>query len=166
MVHPPSTKGHKLVLVDYFTKWVEAMSMKEVIQAKIIDFIEELIIHRFVIPPTVTTGQETMFTGQQVEGYTESKGIKLIHSTPYYAQVNGQVDVVNKTLIKLIKEHIGRQSQNWHNTLSQVWAYRCSSREATGLTPYKLVYGHKAVLPLKINLQTVRVTKQNDLPVE
>ena len=51
------TKGHKyiLVAVDYFTKWVEAIQLKEVTQAEIIDFIEEYIVQRFGIPQTLTT---------------------------------------------------------------------------------------------------------------
>ncbi|XP_016165151.1 uncharacterized protein LOC107607759 [Arachis ipaensis] len=50
--------------------------------------------------------------------------------------------------------------------LSQVlWAYRNSPRGSIGTSPYKLVYGHDAVLPLEINLNTLRVSKQNDLPV-
>ena len=38
-----------LVAVDYFTKWVEAIPLKEVTQAEIIDFIEEHIVYRFGI---------------------------------------------------------------------------------------------------------------------
>jgi len=43
-IHPPSSKGHKyiLVVVDYFTKWVEAIPLKNVDQGDIINFIEQI----------------------------------------------------------------------------------------------------------------------------
>ncbi|XP_020215403.1 uncharacterized protein LOC109799267 [Cajanus cajan] len=41
-----------------------------------------------------------------------------------------------------------------------------SPRNATQTMPYKLVYGHEAVLPIDINLQSVQVQRQNELPVE
>ena len=34
------------------------------------------------------------------------------------------------------------------------------------MTPYKLVYGHDVVLLVEINLQTIRVAKQNELRIE
>ncbi|XP_015960838.1 uncharacterized protein LOC107484811 [Arachis duranensis] len=82
-------------------------------------------------------------------------------------EATGQVETANKILIGLIKKHIGNRPQTWHETLSQVlWAYRNSPRGSTGTSPYKLVYGHDAVLPLEINLNTLRVSKQNNLPVD
>ncbi|KAL1308631.1 hypothetical protein AAHE18_17G120800 [Arachis hypogaea] len=152
LIHPPSSRQHKFILVaiDYFTKWVEAIPLVEAGQTEIIDFIEENIIHRFEIPQTLT-----------------SRNINIVTSTPYYAQANGQVEAANKILIGLIKKHIGNRPRTWHETLSQVlWAYQNSPRGSTGTSPYKLVYGHDAVLPLKINLNTLRVSKQNDLPVD
>nr|KYP75499.1 Pro-Pol polyprotein [Cajanus cajan] len=160
-IHPPSSKNHKyiLVVIDYFTKWVEAIPLKEVEQKDIIDFVEDHIITRFGIPQTITTDQGTVFTGQKFAQYAQSRGIKLITSTPYYAQENGQVEAANKVVIGLIKK--------WHETLVQIlWAYRNSPRDATKTTPYKLVYGHDAILPLDINLQSIHVQKQNDLPTE
>ena len=71
--------------VDYFTKWVKAIPLKELTQTKIIDFIEEHIAHRFGIPQTLTTDRRKMFTGRKVLEYTESRQIKMITSTPYYA---------------------------------------------------------------------------------
>ena len=34
------------------------------------------------------------------------------------------------------------------------------------LTPYKLVYGHDTVLPIDVNLQSVGVARQDELPVD
>ncbi|XP_015970756.1 uncharacterized protein LOC107494212 [Arachis duranensis] len=107
-----------------------------------------------------------MSIGKKVMEYAKSRDIKMLSSTPYYVQANGQVEAANKILIALIKKHIGRQPRNWHQTLSQVlWAYRNSPRGSTRTTPYKLVYGHDAVLPININLQSIRVARQDEIPV-
>ena len=73
-IHSPSSKGHKyiLVAVDYFTKWVKVIPLKEVTQTEIIDFIEEHIVHKFGISQTLTTNWGTMFTGRRVLEYAES----------------------------------------------------------------------------------------------
>ncbi|XP_015970288.1 uncharacterized protein LOC107493750 [Arachis duranensis] len=91
----------------------------------------------------------------------------MVTSTPYYAQSNGQVEATNKIFNNLIKKHVGRKPRSWHKTLIQVlWAYQNFSRGSTNTSLYKLVYGHDAVLPLEINLNTMRVMKQDDLPIE
>jgi len=59
-IYPPSSKGHKFILVatDYFTKWVEAIPLKKVTSANMIDFVKEHIVYRFGIPQTITTDQD------------------------------------------------------------------------------------------------------------
>ncbi|KAL1291574.1 hypothetical protein AAHE18_20G209300 [Arachis hypogaea] len=91
-IHPPSSKGHKFILVgvDYFSKWVEAIPLREVTHNEIIDFIEEHIVHRFGISQSITIDQGTMFIGKKVMEYAKSRDIKMLSSTPYYAQANGQ----------------------------------------------------------------------------
>jgi len=44
-IFPSSSKGHKFILVatDYFTKWVEAILLKEASLTNVIDFIRELL---------------------------------------------------------------------------------------------------------------------------
>lgn len=118
-----------------------------------IDFVDNHIVCRFRILYKLTFDQGLVFTGKKVVDYTNDKGIKLLTLTPYYAQANGQGKAINKVIIALIKKHNGRQPRNWQNTLSQIlWAYRCSPSEATGTSPYRLVYGHDGVLPVEVNL--------------
>ena len=73
---------------------------------EVIEFITEHIIHRFNIPQTLTTGQGSSFISKEVHAFTESYNIKLLNSSPYYAQANGQAESSNKVLIKLIKKKI------------------------------------------------------------
>jgi hypothetical protein len=75
-------------------------------------------------------------------------GIKLIRSSPYYAQANEQAEASNQSLIKLIKRKIDEYPRRWHEVLSEaLWAYRVSCHGATRTSPYHLVYGQEAVLP-------------------
>jgi hypothetical protein len=60
-IHPPYSKRHRFVLVamDYFTKWTEAVPLKNMTHKEVIGFITEHIIHRFGIPQTLTIDQGT-----------------------------------------------------------------------------------------------------------
>ena len=62
-INPPSSKGHCFMLVatDYFTKWTETVPLKNMTHWEVIEFITEHIIHRFVIPQTLTTDQGLSF---------------------------------------------------------------------------------------------------------
>jgi hypothetical protein len=46
-----------------------------------------------------------------------------------------------------------------------LWAHRISKHSATKVSPFELVYGQEAVLPVEISLNAVRFTRQNDLTV-
>ena len=88
----------------------------------------------------------------------------FFNSSPCYAQANGQAESSNKTLIKLIKKKIEENPRRWHEVLSEaLWAYRILRHGATKVTPFELVYGQEAVLPVEVNLDAYRLAKQNNL---
>jgi hypothetical protein len=168
-IHPPSSKGHCFVIVatDYFTKWTKAIPLKNMTHKEVIEFITEHIIHRFGIPQTLTMDQGISFVSKEVREFVETYGIKLLNSSPYYAQANGQAESSNKILIKPIKKKIEENPGRWHEVLSEaLWAQRISRHGATKVTPFELVYGQEAVLPVEVNLAAYRLAKQNDLDVD
>ncbi|XP_008222694.1 PREDICTED: uncharacterized protein LOC103322548 [Prunus mume] len=94
----------------------------------------------------------------------EAFKFKLLQSTPYYAQANGQAESSNKVIIKIIRKMLEKNPKQWHEKLSEtLWAYRTSKREATGMTPYALTYGHDAILPMEIAVQSLRIAHQHNL---
>ncbi|KAI5320976.1 hypothetical protein L3X38_040684 [Prunus dulcis] len=57
-----------------------------------------------------------------------------------------------------------KNPKQWHGKLSEtLWAYRTSKREATGMTPYAMTYGHDAILTMEIAVQSLRITHQHNL---
>ena len=165
-IYPPSSKNHKFILVatDYFTKWVDAIPLKTVTSKLMIEFVKEHIVYRFGTPQTITTDEGSMFISEEFGEFAASMGIKLLNSSPYYAQANGQAEASNKGIIKLIKMKIEEQQKRWHTTLSEaLWAFIMSCHGATKVSPYQLVYGHEAVLPWETRLGSRRITFQDQL---
>ena len=56
-IEPKASNGHRFILVaiDYFTKWVEAVTFKSVTKKVVVDFIHFNIICRFGIPKMIIT---------------------------------------------------------------------------------------------------------------
>jgi hypothetical protein len=98
--NPPSARGHRyiIVAVDYFTKWVEAMPMFKDDGETATLFLFNQIIARFDIPRGIVTDHGSHFQNQMITELTSKLGLRQEHSSPYYPQENGQVEVVNKTL--------------------------------------------------------------------
>ena len=106
-----------MVGINYFTKWAKVVTLINIDQVAIINFIQNHIIYSFGIPETLTTDQGTIFTRLKMVEFASNSGIKLLTSTPYYAQANSKVEAANKIIIGLIKKYVGQNPRNWNKTL-------------------------------------------------
>jgi hypothetical protein len=91
-----SSKGHQFVLVAtyYFTKWTEAIALKNMTHREVIEFITEHIIHRFDIPQTLTTDKGTSFMSKEVREFAKSYKIKLLNSSSYLLRLMDRSSLV------------------------------------------------------------------------
>ena len=87
-------------------------------------------------------------------------GIKNHYSSPAHPQANGQVEVMNRTLLKIIKTQLEGVKGIWPDELlSVLWAYRTTARTLTGDTPFRLTYRVDAVISAEVGLTSYRVQK-------
>src|ERR1700732_323082 len=136
-----------LVATDYFTKWIEAVPLVYTTANDIRKFLWEMIICRFGIPHTIITDNALQLEASLVETFCSSFGIKHKFSAPYHPQANGQAEASNKTIIYILKRRLEEQGQDWVKHLpAALWAYRITPKHATGMSPFHLVFGSKAVL--------------------
>uniref|UniRef100_A0A2N9GR80 Uncharacterized protein n=1 Tax=Fagus sylvatica TaxID=28930 RepID=A0A2N9GR80_FAGSY len=90
--------------------------------------------------------------------------IKHHKSSPYRPQTNGAVEAANKNVEMILRKN-AEKHRNWHERLPYaLWGYRTSIRTATGATPYSLVYGMEAVLPIELEIQSLRVVMEEEIP--
>jgi hypothetical protein len=89
--NPPSARGHHyiIIVVDYFTKWVEAMTTFKDDGETATLFLFNQIIARFGIPRDIVTDHGNHFQNQMMTKLTSNLGLRQDHSSPYYPQANG-----------------------------------------------------------------------------
>jgi hypothetical protein len=82
---------HIIVVVDYFTKWDEAMPTMKSDGMNEAFFIFNQIIARFGILSEIVTDHGILFQNEMMIELASKMGFKHDHSSPYYPQENGQV---------------------------------------------------------------------------
>ena len=84
-------------------------------------------------------------------------GIKNQFSSLGHPQANGQTEVTNRTLLKIIKTKLDGAKGAWPEELPNVlWAYRTTARTPTGETLLRLTYGTEAVIPIEVGVTSTR----------
>ncbi|KAM2151857.1 hypothetical protein ACFX1R_046264 [Malus domestica] len=113
-IYPASSKGHTFIIVAtyYFTKCVEASAVKTITSTIVMKFIETKILHRYGVLETIVTYHKPSFISKEVEEFASKFKIKIIRSSPYYPQSNGQAEAGNKVLEKKVEstEKLNRRS--------------------------------------------------------
>ncbi|KAK6136270.1 hypothetical protein DH2020_030001 [Rehmannia glutinosa] len=100
----------------------------------------------------------TQFQGRKIRSWLEGMKVKQHFTAVAHPQANGQVEVTNRTLVRGIKARLDRAGGGWVDELQSVlWLYRTTPKEATGETPFSLVYGAEAVIPAEIGMETHRI---------
>ena len=87
----------------------------------------------------------------------------MIHkkSTSYHPQANGQAESTNKILCTVLTKIVGNSRADWEMKLNAaLWAYRVAFKTAIGTTPFNLVFGLDAILPMEFLIPTLRVAKE------
>ncbi|XP_074304159.1 uncharacterized protein LOC141638871 [Silene latifolia] len=94
----------------------------------------------------------------------ENFKFKQYKSSMYNAPVNGLAEAFNKTLCILLRKVVAKSKRDWHERIGEaLWAYRTTYKTPTQATPYALVYGVEGVLPLEIQIQSLRVAIHEEL---
>ena len=118
---------------------------------------------RFGVLRVLISDNERQFDNALFRDFCEHFGIQNHYSSPSHPQANGQAEVANRSLLKIIKTRLEGTKGVWPNELPGVlWAYKTTVRTPTGETPFNLAYRSEAVIPAEVHMASHRVVKYQD----
>ena len=81
-------------------------------------------------------------------------------STPYYPKGNGQAGASIKRLLKILGKMTKENGNGWKEELpTALWAYRTAKSQATGASPFSLVYGTEVVILINLIRPAVKLAE-------
>jgi hypothetical protein len=98
-IHLPSSTEHRRILtpMDYFTKWIKVVPIRQATDTVIIHFLETNILSRFGFPVKIITDNAAEFKSKKMENIFNDYNITRGHSTTYYPHGNGLAESSNKS---------------------------------------------------------------------
>jgi hypothetical protein len=152
---------HILVMVDKFTKWIEVKPISKCDGHMAVKFLKDIIL-RYGVPHGIITDNGSNFAQGPFARYCEEVGIRLDIASIAHPCTNGQVERSNGLVLSGIKprliEPLEKTPGCWLDELPAVlWSLRTTLNRSTGYTPFFLVYGAEAVLPIDVIHDAPRV---------
>ena len=109
------------------------------------------IVCRFGIPKRLVSDNGTQFASQQLGKLCAELGIKQVFASVEHPQTNRQVELTNRVLLRGLKRRLDKAKWTWVEEVPRiVWAYHTTPQSTTKETPFNLVYGSDAMIPVEI----------------
>ena len=147
-----------IIVVEYVTKWAEVEPVPSCTKEVATKFIYENIITRFGCPLTLISDKGSHFINQTIQILLKEFLIDHHKSSAYHPQANEAIESFNKTLTKGLTKICNIDKDDQDEKIPTVpWAYRTTYKRATNQTPFKLVYGQEAIVPLHFRQNTPKI---------
>ncbi|KAK6485286.1 protein NYNRIN-like [Huso huso] len=184
----PTAKGgyrYILVVVDMFTRWVEAFPARRCDALTTARILWEQVFTRWGFPKRLESDRGTAFTSEVMACLCKMLGVEQHFHIPYHPEASGMVERMNRTLKDGLKKAVlkattdlGRSTPDWVAALPGVlMVIRATPVRTTGYPPFELMTGrtmrvaHPTGVPTPITskvtndqfLQQVQLALQNKL---
>ena len=111
----PSYFGNIYILlaVDYISKWVEAAACPKNDANTVVGFLQRNILSRFGTLRTIISDGGSHFANKVFEKLMNRYEIKHIMSLAYHPQTNGQAEIFNREIKKILKKTVSSSRKDW-----------------------------------------------------
>ena len=138
-----------MVMQDHFSKYVIAYVVKDQTSRTATENLRSGYFGLFGAPAYLISDQGKAFTGHLITNLCELYGVQRLRTSPYHAQTNGQVEWMIQTIIRIIGKLEQDKKARWSEHLPEMLvAYNGTHSTVTGYSPYFLLFGRKARMPV------------------
>ncbi len=154
-------RGHRFIVTatDYLIKFVEVRALKSSVKQEVTRFLYEWVFTRFGTPLEIVSDNGPQFLSEVVENLLAHPVVKHMFTTMYKPNINGLVERTNKTLCSMLAKEaeVHVNICDWDLKIHYVvWVYNTTYKTATGYSPFRLTYGMETLLPIELEVMTLR----------
>ncbi|GBN32937.1 Retrovirus-related Pol polyprotein from transposon 412 [Araneus ventricosus] len=148
---PVTTKGNRyvLVLLDYFTKWPEAIPIPDQGISTVAEELVRTWTSRYGVPMILHSDQGINFNSVLFTELCELLGILKTRKTALHPESDGMVERFNRTILNHLSLFVSNNQTDWVTHLPLfLLTYRSADHQMTGFTPADMLFGRTLRYPL------------------
>uniref|UniRef100_A0A674CT74 Gypsy retrotransposon integrase-like protein 1 n=1 Tax=Salmo trutta TaxID=8032 RepID=A0A674CT74_SALTR len=140
-----------LVITDHYTRYAQAFPTKDQKASTVAKVLWERFFIHYGLPKRMHSDQGRDFESRLIRELLNMLGVEKSRTTPYHPQGDPQPERFNRTLLNMLGTLDPTQKKKWSQYIGHlVHSYNCTRNEATGYSPYFLMFGREARLPVDI----------------
>lgn len=141
----PTSEGFDtiMVVVDRLTKFAHFVPLRHPFNAtQVARAFWDSIIKLHGVPHMIVSDRDKIFTSAMWREILAAAGTKLLYSTAYHPQTDGQSERVNQCLEMFLRCAINDQPKQWRRWLpaAEFW-YNSTHHSSLRCSPFKALYG-------------------------
>ena len=140
LMGPLPNKDMILVVIDYYSRFTEIRFLKSTISSIIIKHLTEMF-SRFGIPLSIRSDNGRQFISAEIENFFAKHNINFDRSPPYWPQANGEVENMNKSILKRLKIAHSKGEDYQTEIQKFLLMYNTTPHGTTGKSPSELLFG-------------------------
>ena len=113
-----------LLVVEYVSKWVEAILTRKNDHKIVISFLRESILSRFGTPKAIINNRGIHFCNRPFASLMGKYSVSYNVILAYHSQSNGQTELANREVKYILEKTVSANSKDWsHKLTDALWAY-------------------------------------------
>lgn len=139
LLGPLPNNEYVLVLIDYYSRYQEIVFLRNISSDRIIKAMQEIFC-RLGLPKSLRTDNDRQYVSAELENFCKANDITHITTPPYWPQANGEVENMNKSLVKRLKIASANKNNYKEEIQKFILMYNVTPHGTTGSPPSELMF--------------------------